>query len=172
MTISQPVRRVLLVALDNLGDLVFASALTPPIHAAYPTAVIDVWAKDYTADVARLIPHVRSVHAANPFWAASKAHARPRIGQFVRSIVAVRNSRYDVAILSEAPWRTAAAVAATRTPVRIGLARHRNSIFLTHMLAAVDEVGIAEPARAEMRRYFDDAATFMINNRTNVEDRT
>jgi len=44
--------------------------------------------------------------------------------------------------------------------------------WLTHMLAAVDEVGIAEPARAEMRRYFDDAATFMINNRTNVEDRT
>jgi len=28
------------------------------------------------------------------------------------------------------------------------------------------------PARAEMRRYFDDASTFMINNRTNVEDRT
>jgi len=24
------------VALDNLGDLVFASALTPPLRAAYP----------------------------------------------------------------------------------------------------------------------------------------
>jgi ADP-heptose:LPS heptosyltransferase len=134
MPISQPIRRVLLVALDNLGDLVFASALTPPIRAAFPSAVIDVWAKEYTADVARLIPHVRSVHAANPFWAASKAHARPRIGQFLHSIVDVRNNRYDVAVLSEAPWRTAAAVAATRTPVRIGLARHRNSAFLTHTL--------------------------------------
>jgi len=138
MTISQPVRRVLLVALDNLGDLVFASALTPPIHASFPSAVIDVWAKEYTADVARLIPHVRFVHAANPFWAASKAHARPRIGQFLRSIIDVRNNRYDVAVLSEAPWRTAAAVAATRTPVRIGLARHRNSTFLTHTLPAQD----------------------------------
>jgi ADP-heptose:LPS heptosyltransferase len=132
--ISQPVRRILLVALDNLGDLVFASALTPPIHGRYPSAVIDVWAKEYTADVARLIPHVRTVHAANPFWAASKSHARPRVGEFLRSILTVRNGRYDVAILSEAPWRTAAAVAATRTPVRIGLARHRNSTFLTHML--------------------------------------
>src|SRR5512143_3984896 len=27
-----PVRRILLVSLDNLGDLVFASALTPPLH--------------------------------------------------------------------------------------------------------------------------------------------
>lgn len=138
MTISQPVRRVLVVALDNLGDLVFASALTPPIHDAFPSAVIDVWAKEYTADVARLIPHVRTVHAANPFWAASKSHARPRIGQFLRSILAVRNDRYDVAILSEAPWRTSAAVAATRTPVRIGLARHRNAAFLTHVLDAQD----------------------------------
>ena len=40
------------------------------------------------------------------------------------------------------------------------------------MLAAVDEAGIEEPARAEMRRYFEDAATFMINDRTNVEDKT
>jgi len=136
MTIAQPVRRILLVALDNLGDLVFASALTPPIHAAFPNAIIDVWAKEYTADVARLIPYIRSVHAANPFWAASKAHARPRVAQFVRSILTVRGSRYDVAILSEAPWRTAAAVAATRIPVRVGMARHRNAAFLTHVLPA------------------------------------
>jgi ADP-heptose:LPS heptosyltransferase len=137
--LSQPVRRVILVALDNLGDLVFASALTPPIHRAYPNAVIDVWCKEYTADVARLIPHVRTVISANPFWAASKAHDRPRVLSFLRTILAVRRARYDVALLSEAPWRTAAAVAATRTPVRIGLARHRNAAFLTHTLDAEDE---------------------------------
>jgi ADP-heptose:LPS heptosyltransferase len=138
VNIGQPVRRVLLVALDNLGDLVFASALTPPLHAAYPDAVIDVWSKEYTADVATLIPHVRSVISANPPWAASQAHARPRLFPFVRAIRDVRNARYDVAILSEAPWRTAAAVAVTRIPVRIGLARHRNAAFLTHTLEAQD----------------------------------
>ena len=70
MNIGRPVRRVLLVALDNLGDLVFASALTPPIHAAYPDAVIDVLCKEYTADVAALIPYVRTVMAANT-WSPS-----------------------------------------------------------------------------------------------------
>ena len=138
MNIGQPVRRVLLVALDNLGDLVFASALTPPMHAAYPDAIIDVWCKAYTADVAALIPHVRSVIAANPFWAAARAHSRPRILPFLRSVRDVRNARYDVAILSEAPWRTAAAVAAARIPVRVGLSRHRNAAFLTHVLDAQD----------------------------------
>lgn len=35
--------------------------------------------------------------------------------------------------------------------------------WLGHMLAAIDEVGIAEPARAAMIDYFEYAATFMIN---------
>jgi ADP-heptose:LPS heptosyltransferase len=149
VSIVQPVRRILLVALDNLGDLVFASALTPPLRAAFPDAIIDVWCKEYTADVARLIPHVRNVIAANPFWAASRLHARPRVLAFLSSMRAVRNARYDVAVLSEAPWRTAAAVAGTRIPVRIGLARHRNRAFLTHTLAGEDD---HKPVLAEQAR--------------------
>lgn len=35
--------------------------------------------------------------------------------------------------------------------------------WLGHMLAAIDEVGITEPARTAMRNYFDYAAHFMIN---------
>lgn len=35
--------------------------------------------------------------------------------------------------------------------------------WLNHMLAAIDEVGIAEPARSEMRRYFERAAPNMVN---------
>jgi len=35
--------------------------------------------------------------------------------------------------------------------------------WLEHMLAAVDEVGIAEPARTQMRDYFENASTHMIN---------
>ncbi|MBK9749751.1 MAG: globin [Chloroflexi bacterium] len=35
--------------------------------------------------------------------------------------------------------------------------------WLEHMLAAVDEVGITDPARAEMHKYFENAATHMIN---------
>ena len=46
-------------------------------------------------------------------------------------------------------------------PFAIG--KRERDAWVSHMLAAVDAVGIAEPARAEMRRYFDDAATFLIN---------
>src|SRR5581483_11334031 len=130
--------RILIVALDNLGDLVFASALTPPLRRAFPDARIDVWCKAYTAPVARLMPHVGDVIAADPFWAVPPHRARPSVRAFVRSISRGRENRYDLALLSEAPWRVAAAVAAARIPVRVGMQRHRNRLFLTRVLAAED----------------------------------
>ncbi len=130
--------RILIVALDNLGDLVFASALAPPLREAFPDATIDIWCKSYTAPVAALVPHVRRVIAADPFWSPPLGQARGPMLRFFCAMNEVRQGRYDVAILSEAPWRTAAAVAAAQVPVRIGLARHRNDTFLTHVLAAQD----------------------------------
>ena len=46
-------------------------------------------------------------------------------------------------------------------PFKIGQAER--DAWLGHMLAAIDEVGIAEPARTQMVEYFENAATFMIN---------
>src|SRR5438046_3139076 len=43
-------------------------------------------------------------------------------------------------------------------PFSIG--QEERDAWLGHMLAAVDEVGIAEPARAAMIEYFEHAATF------------
>ncbi|HEY9227751.1 MAG TPA: glycosyltransferase family 9 protein [Gemmatimonadaceae bacterium] len=132
-------RRILVVALDNLGDLVFASALVPPLARAFPAATIDVWCKRYTSEVAALIPHVNDVIAADPFWAVPPNAPRPSVNAFFRSVADVRGRHYDVAVLSEAPWRAAAAVAAARIPVRIGLARRRNRLFLTRVLERQDE---------------------------------
>ena len=46
-------------------------------------------------------------------------------------------------------------------PFRIGQAER--DAWVGHMLAAIDEVGIPEPARAQLREYFETGATFMIN---------
>jgi ADP-heptose:LPS heptosyltransferase len=127
-------RRILVVALDNLGDLVFASALVPPLRAAFPDATIDLWSKAYNAPVARLIPQLDEVLGADPFWAVPFHMARPPVLPFVRSIADVRRRRYEVALLTGAPWRTAAAVAATRIPIRVALSRHHNQRFVTHLL--------------------------------------
>jgi ADP-heptose:LPS heptosyltransferase len=149
MTAHGELRRVLVVALDNLGDLVFASALVPPIRAAFPSAEIGVLCKDYTAAVARLIPDVDHVFAADPLWALSPGQPRPPLKRFLAALLDVRRARYDAAILSAAPWRTAAACAATGIPVRVGLRRHRNAAFLTHVLPPADP---AKPVLIEQAR--------------------
>ncbi len=41
--------------------------------------------------------------------------------------------------------------------------------WLRHMLDAIDEVGIAEPARGMMREYFTNGSAFMINTKGSVE---
>jgi hemoglobin len=46
-------------------------------------------------------------------------------------------------------------------PFKIGQAER--DAWLGHMLAAIDEVGIPEPARGQLREYFENGATFMIN---------
>lgn len=143
------VRRILVVALDNLGDLVFASALVAPIREAFPAASIGVWCKEYTAPVARLIPSVDEVFAADPLWAVSPGRPRPSLRQFAGSLLHVRRAKFDVAILSAAPWRTAAACAATGIPVRIGLRRHRNGPFLTRVLPPAD---VTKPVLVEQAR--------------------
>jgi len=142
-------QRILVVALDNLGDLVFASALVPPIREAFPSAEIGVWCKQYTAPVARLIPQVDRVFAADPLWAVSPGQPRPAVGPFLSSLLEVRRSGFDAAILSAAPWRTAAACAATGIPIRVGTKRHRNSVFLTRVLPPADP---SKPVLGEQAR--------------------
>jgi len=46
-------------------------------------------------------------------------------------------------------------------PFKIG--RAERDAWVSHMLAAIDEVGIPEPARGALREYFENGASFMIN---------
>jgi hemoglobin len=41
--------------------------------------------------------------------------------------------------------------------------RKERDAWVKHMLEAIDKTGIEEPARSHMQQYFQDAATFLIN---------
>jgi ADP-heptose:LPS heptosyltransferase len=137
-----PPRRVLVVSLDQLGDLVFASSLVAPIAKRFPGVEIDVWCRDAYRGVAALVPGVREVFGLDPFWAGTyqglgrRSHGR--FADYLRCRREIAAAHHDVAVLAGAPWRTAAGVAGTRIPVRIGHARHRNAVFLTHVVEAPD----------------------------------
>jgi ADP-heptose:LPS heptosyltransferase len=146
------VDRILIVSLDNLGDVVFASALAPPLRERFSRAMLDIWCKEYTSDVARLVPGVSEVIASDPFWDRAPGRGKGSKASFFRAMKRVRAKRYDVAVLAAAPWRTAAAVAATRIPIRIGLRRRKNHVFLTE---ALPDENPREPVMSELARVLE-----------------
>ena len=137
---GQPQRSesILVVSLDNLGDLVFVSALLPAIRKQFPSATIGLWCKSYAAGLTALIPDLDVTYAADPFWNRSPGRGKGSLWRFISVAASVRRSRFDKAIVFSAPWRAAATVAATGIPVRIGFERRRNRRWLTDVLPPHD----------------------------------
>jgi ADP-heptose:LPS heptosyltransferase len=147
-----PSHRILVASLDNLGDLVFTSALTPLLREHFPDAEITLWCKRYSAPIAELLPGVSVVESAEPFWDRAPGGRRGSTLEFVKSVIRLRRRHFDLALLAAAPWRTAAAVAATGAARRIGLARRKNARWLTDVLPAED---IRKPVLVEMARLLE-----------------
>lgn len=147
-----PPRRILLASLDNLGDLVFSSVLSHALRERFPSAEITLWCKTYTAPIGPLMPGVDHVEAAEPFWDRAPGGEHGSRRAFARSVMRLRKQEFDVAILAAAPWRTAAAVAATGARRRIGVAHRKNSPFLTDRLPAQDPT---RPVLEEMVRLLE-----------------
>jgi ADP-heptose:LPS heptosyltransferase len=139
--------RILLVSLDNVGDLVFASSLAPALRERFPAASLDIWCKAYAADVARLVPGVTRVVASDPFWDRAPGSAKGRLAPFLRALREIRRARYDLAVLTSSQWRVAAAVALAGVPARVGRKRSRNQRWLTHLLPEEDR---SRPVVAEL----------------------
>lgn len=131
-------RRVLVVSLDNIGDLVFASALLPPLRERFPSAHIAIWCKEYASGLTPLLPGIDAVYSADPFWDGAPGQGKGSVRRFIQVADSIRRDRFDTAILCFAPWRTAAAVATIGIPTRIGLERRRNRRWLTQTLPAED----------------------------------
>lgn len=135
---ADSVERILLVCLDNLGDLVFTASLAPPLKAHFRGARITLWCKEYAADVASLVPDVDEIVACDPFWDRAPGRAKGSFVRFTKAVRALRQQRFDLAVITSPQWRAAAAVRFTGARVRIGQERHRNRRFLTHTLPAAD----------------------------------
>jgi ADP-heptose:LPS heptosyltransferase len=143
---------ILVVSLDNLGDLVFASALLSPLREHFPSAHIAVWCKEYSSGLVPLLPSIDASYSADPFWDRAPSREKGPARRFLSVAAAVRRARFDAAILCLAPWRTAAAVAATGIPLRIGLERRRNRRWLTETLSAEDR---GKPVVEEVTRLLE-----------------
>lgn len=126
-------KKVLLVSLENLGDLVFVSAMAR-ILSQDPEVELSLWCKDYTSGIGHLLPGVRRVYAADPFWDKAPKRSRGRWRHFMRSWRSIRRAKFDVALIVMTCWRTALFVKLAGIPERWGIEGRRNRPLLTRVL--------------------------------------
>jgi ADP-heptose:LPS heptosyltransferase len=147
----QTVNKVLVIVFDNIGDVVFTSALFDSLRSS---AHLDfaIWCKDYTSEVARLLPGKPRVFASDPFWDKSPLRGKGRIVPFLRRAQQVRREKFDLAIIPNHCWRSAFFARLMGIPVAVGFGKGKNRYFLTH---PVSEMVRDQPVMAQMGRLLE-----------------
>ncbi len=123
--------KILVVVLDNLGDVVLASSVFAPLRRAYPTATFGVFVKAYAHGLFN-VEGLR-IHAADPFWDRAPGRPKGQLLPFLRAIAEIRAARYDVAYVLNADWRRSLVCQLAGIPVRIGHAQRKSRPFLTEI---------------------------------------
>lgn len=137
------VRRVLVVRLDNLGDVVLTGPMIRAVRAVLaPGAQLDVLVSPGGAAVAPLMPGVDGVLPVRAVWQDASASM---VQDPARELDLVERMRgYDAVVVStsfsQSPWPAAYAAYLAGVGVRVGQSREFGGSLLTHwVLPAADD---------------------------------
>lgn len=126
-------RRILLIQLGDIGDLVLSVPFMRSLKANFPSARLTVAARDKASDLVRLIPWSDGVLAIQKAQLPPLARAAHQF-RFFRSL---RSKRFDLAIDMRTGTRGAILAYLSGAPIRMGFAAlddtWRNTLF-THLV--------------------------------------
>lgn len=140
----QSVRRILIINLAFIGDVLLSTPVARALHEAFPGAAIDMMTIPLTAPIARGNPYVSDVIEYD------KRGQHKRIGELLKLIGSVRARRYDLAVTTNFAPRGAMLAWASGIPVRAGYDAQHAAWFLTHAASARRPV-----IRHEAENYLD-----------------
>ncbi len=94
--LPQP-RRILLIRLEHVGDVLLTTPALRALRKRFPTAQIDVVVRDFTAPILKRNKNINNVIVWNAPWLSSLGH-KDSWAQSLRIICLLRNKSYDLAI--------------------------------------------------------------------------
>jgi len=141
------VKRVLLLRLERIGDLVMVLDAIRDARAAWPNAAIDLVVGSWNAPLARLIPGVTAVDVVDAPWLArgAAAMAWPALMAHARGW---RQVNYDLVVNFEPDIRSNFLAWLSRAPRRVGYWSGGGGAFLTDALEYAPKSHVATNARA------------------------
>lgn len=145
------VRRVLLLRLERIGDLLMVLDAIDDARAAWPGATIDLAVGSWNAPLASLIPGLGAVLTADVPW-LSREGAGDSWRVLVSRARGWRRRGYDVAINFEPDIRSNALLWLAGAPVRWGYWTGGGGSFLTHAEAYEPRRHVSQNARQLVAR--------------------
>src|SRR3954447_8200618 len=158
-------RRVLVVRLDNVGDLVMLGPALRALRHNLPHAHLTLLASAAGRAMAPLLPCVDSVMVEQVVWQDAGARLALDPGRELALVRRIADAQFDAALIftsfSQSPWPPAYACYLAGIPLRAGQAGDFGGSLLTHVapslpreahqvdrnLHLVDHLGFAVPSR-------------------------
>jgi ADP-heptose:LPS heptosyltransferase len=129
---ADPPRRLLLLRLERIGDLLMTLDAIAAVRALAPAAEIDLACGTWNAGLAAMIPHVDRVVTLDAPWLERHGEGA-RFGALIRwAGVQWAPRHYDVAINFEGDVRSHLLMSRSRAPVRVGFDMAGGGPLLTH----------------------------------------
>jgi heptosyltransferase-2/heptosyltransferase-3 len=149
-------RRILLLRLERIGDLVMALPAIRDVRAHAPSAALDLVVGSWNLSIARALPYVDNVHALDAGWLARDAGGAGLV-RLLRAARAWRGQRYDLAINFEPDIRSNVLLAAAGAGWTVGWTGGGGGPLLDVSLTYDTSVHTSENARRLVASVFGDA---------------
>lgn len=138
---ARPVRRVLLLAHQHLGDVLLSSSLLPELHRAFPGIQIGFLVGSWSKAIIEAHPKVKWVHTfdhsrLNRSTSSTFIRKIRHLRTFFSSLIAIKKVRYDAAVALSPFFANGIPLAfAARIPQRIGFSTGGFGALLTSQVA-------------------------------------
>jgi ADP-heptose:LPS heptosyltransferase len=147
-------RRILLLRLERIGDLLMSLGAIRAVRALAPDAEIDLAVGRWNEPIARLLPEVTRLEIVDAGWLARGAPGGTAPA-LARRFAGWRTRGYDLAINFEGDIRSHALLALTGARRRVGFAHAGGGPLLTDVVAHDGSGHVADNAIALVERAFD-----------------
>jgi ADP-heptose:LPS heptosyltransferase len=146
-------RRILLLRLERVGDLIMVLDAIAMVRASAPDATIDLVVGSWNRSIAALIPSVTTIEPLDVPWLAREGSGLSW-GELVRRAKAWRSRGYDLAINFEPDIRSNFLLAMSGAQRRIGFISGGGGALLTDPVSPDPHAHIADNARALVEHAF------------------
>jgi ADP-heptose:LPS heptosyltransferase len=147
-------RRILLLRLERIGDLLMSLGAIRAVRAQAPEATIDLVVGSWNEGIARLVAEVNHIEIVDAAWLARGGGGESSAG-LARRALSWRGRRYDLAINFEGDIRSHALLALSGARRRVGFAHAGGGPLLTDPVEFDGGRHIADNALALVERAFD-----------------